>query len=366
MRTMKSRMMLVAGSVAVMVAAGGCAGTSEGNAGGGGGPADSVAIDVGNDMSVNLPTGRALKVAYFLPSLVNDYGKQQVRGAEETAKELGVELTIFDGAFDPNRQLNQMQTALQSGGFDAALVSAVDGSTVCKAATEDFPKANILVVIVGSPLCGRATEQQGESLDELWAPGTMSYVGGQSSRAYMDGWFAAGAKANPGKQKVGVVAGLAVQEHTRVVEAAMAEFKKNNPDYTVDLINTNFSTADAFNKVQTYLHGNPDTTLFYSVLSPDVTQGVIQAVEDAGLQGQIHIVDQGFGDYLVEQLKAGRVQLSTLAFPYNLSKKSLESVVKAQSGEDVPRSVDDSVIGSVKEPFTATKDTLSKLPADLW
>jgi ribose transport system substrate-binding protein len=364
MRTMKCRMMLVAGSAAMVLAAAGCAGNTAGGARGEG-SANSVAIDVGNDMTVNLPRDRPLRIAYFLPSVVNDYGLTQKRAAEEMAQKLGVEITMFDAAFDPSRQLNQMQTALQSAHFDAALVSAVDGSTVCKTATDAYPKANVLVVAVGSPLCGLGPEQTGESLEEVWAPGTLNFVGSTISRAYVDGWFAAAAKANPGRQRVGVVMGLPIQEQTRVIELALKEFAANNSDYTVEPIHTDYTTADAYNKTQTYLQGHPDTTLLLSAYSPDISQGVIQAVKEAGLQGQIKIVDQGFGDFMIEQIEAGTVQLSTLLNPYNMSKVALESVVAAQSGDAVPRFADDSVIGTVKDPFTVTKETISDLPAEL-
>lgn len=364
MRTTKSRVMLAAGSTAVLLALAGCAGNASGNPGSQG-AADTVAINVGNDMTVNLKTGPHLKVAVFIPGVANAYGLEQERAAKETAAKLGMDMTLFDGGYDPNNQLNQMQTALKSGNYDAAVVQALDGTVVCKVLTQDFPKANILVSASGTSLCESGTNQTGKSVDEVWAPGTLNFVGSNNTRAYIDGWFAAAAKANPGKQKVVAAFGLATASQTRVAEAAMAKFAKDNPDYTVDKFYTDYTTTDAYNKTQTYLQGHPDTTLILSVYTPDISQGVIQATKDAGLLGKVHIVDQGFGKFQIEQIQAGSVQLSTLFFPYNQMKMGLESIAAAQRGDAGTRFVDDSVIGTAKSPFSITKETVSELPAEL-
>ena len=95
MRTPKSRAMLAAGSTAVLLALAGCAGNSSGDPGNQG-PAGTVAIDVGNDTKVNLKTGQGLKVAVFIPGVANEFGLEQERAAKETAKELGMDMTLFD------------------------------------------------------------------------------------------------------------------------------------------------------------------------------------------------------------------------------------------------------------------------------
>lgn len=365
MRTMKSRGMLAAGSAAaVLLALTGCAGNASGSPASEG-SADTVAIDVGNGMTVNLTTKDDLKVAVFVPGVANAYGQAQELAANETAKRLGMDMTLFDAGYDPSRQLSQMQTALESGDYDAAVVQALDGTVICKITTEDFPKANMLVSVNATPLCEYGTAQTGESLDEVWAPGTMNLVGSNNTLAYIDGWFAAAAEANPGKQNVVVVLGHAVAAHTRVVEVALAKFAKDNPDYTVDQIYTDFSTTGAFNETQTYLQGHPDTDLILSVYTPDISQGVIQAVEDAGLLGKVQIADQGFGEYSIQQIEAGNIQFSTLMFPYNAMKLALESIVAAQDGDAGARFVDDSVIGTAESPFTITKESISQLPAEL-
>ncbi|MEV4951314.1 sugar ABC transporter substrate-binding protein [Paenarthrobacter nitroguajacolicus] len=364
MRTTKSRAMLAAGSTAMLIALAGCGGSTSDNPGNQG-PAGTVAVDVGNDMTVNLKTGPGLKVAVFIPGVANEFGIEQERAAKETATELGMDMTLFDAGYDPNKQLNQMQTAMTSGNFDAAVVMALDGVMSCKLLTNDFAKANILTSISGSPLCDDGANKAGKTVDEVWAPGTLNFVGSNTTRDYVDGWLAATAKANPGKQKVVAVLGPAVNTQTRVTEAAMAKLAADNTGYSIDTIYTDWTTTDAYNKTQTYLQGHPDTTLILSASSPDLTQGVIQAEKDAGLSEKIHVADVGFGKFQIQQLEAGSVQLSTMLFPYNQMKANLNSIAAAQRGDSGTRFVDDSVIGTAKNPFVVTKDTITELPSEL-
>jgi ribose transport system substrate-binding protein len=211
-------------------------------------------------------------------------------------------------------------------------------------------------------VCNYGVDQTGKSPNELWAPGTLNFVGSNNYLGYIDSWFTAAAKANPGTQHVAVVLGPAVAAQTHVVEVSLAKFKKANPKYTVDTIYGDYSAPTAFNQTQTYLQGHPDTSLILSIYTPDVSQGILKAVDAAGLQGKINIVDQGFGDFSLDQIKAGNIQFSTLFFPANQMKLTIESLVNAQKGKPGPRFVDDSVIGSAAKPFIINKSTVDQVP----
>jgi len=362
--TKKSRALLAtASAVTLLLTVAGCSsGASPSSPSESGG--DTVPIDVGNDLTVNL-TKETLNVAVFTPGVANQYGQVMEQSAKDTAKELGIEMTLYDAGYDANQQLNQMQTALQSGDFDAAVVHPVDGTVICKITTEDYPEANILVSNNVNPLCDYGTDQVGESPEELWAPGTMNFVGSNNFMGYIDGWFTAAAEANPGPQKVLAVLGPATAAQTRVIEVALEKFEKANPEYEVEAINSDYMSTEAYTKTQAYLQGHPDTSLILSIYTPDISQGIVNAVTDAGLLGKVNIVDQGFGDFSLEQIEEGNIQFSTMFFPANAMKLSLESLVEAQSGDAGSRFVDDSVVGTVLEPFAVTKDSIDELPDEL-
>lgn len=364
MRTMKSQATLAAGSMAVLLALVGCAGNNSGSSAGDA-PAGTVAVDVGNHLTVDLKTGHGLKVGVFIPGVANEYGLAQKAGAEETAAALGMKMTLFDAGYDPTTQLNQLQTAVSSGDFDAAVVMSMDGAMACKLLTQDLAKANVLVSIIGGPLCANITKVGGVSGDEGWSPGTLNYIDSNNTRDYAQGVFGAAAAANPGPQKILIVGGPATNGQTRIAEAAQQSLSKADPGYEFEWINSDWTTTNAYNLTQTYLQGHPDTTVIMSMSSPDITMGIVQAVKDAGLTGRINVVSQGLGKFQLEQIEAGNIQLATLFFPFNQMKLSLESIAAAQTGAPGPRFVDDSLLGSSKQPFVVTKKTLSQLPADV-
>jgi ribose transport system substrate-binding protein len=361
MRTAKSRVFVIGAVTAAVLAVAGCSSTGTSSSSSSG----TVAVSVGNGLTVHL-TKKPLRVAVFVPGTANQYGISQAAQAKTTAAKLGMKMTLFDAGYDPAKQLAQMQTALQSGKFDAALVQPSDGGVICKITTQQFPKANILVSNFSTTLCDEGEKQvASKGPSELWAPGTLNFVGSNNYIGWIDSWFTAAAKANPGTQHVAVVLGPATAAQTRVVTVAENKFKKANPKYTVDTLYGDYSTPTAFNQTQSYLQGHPNTSLILSIYTPDVSQGIIKAIDAAGMDGKINVVDQGFGTYSLDQIKSGGVQLSSLFFPANQTKLALESLANAQKGKANPRFIDDSVIGTASKPYVVTKSNIDSLPASV-
>lgn len=359
---------LVLGTVITLgtMALAGCSTGGGGDAGSTSASADTVPIDVGDGMTVNLPKDKKLNIALFTQGTAIKYGQEMIRAADDAAEEYGFTYTLFDPGYDPSKQLSQMQTALQSGKFDAAVVAPTDGTVICKVATEDFPEANVLVSVQSTPLCGLGTAQTADSVPEdLWAPGTMNMVASNNTIKWADAWFDAAAEANPGEQRIAVVTGQETAEQTKVMAIAMENWKKEHPEYTVDMLFGDNTSTKAFELVQTYIQGHPDTSLILSHYTPDVTQGILKAIDAAGKTGEINVVDQGFGEFQIQSIEDGTVQLSAMFYPYNGVKLAFESIVNAQKGDPGPRFVDDSQIGTVTEPFFITKETVGELPAEL-
>jgi len=361
MRMRNSRVAMIAAVTATVLAVAGCtSGAASGSSASG-----TVAVNVGNGMVVHL-TKKPLRLAVFASDVVTDYGHARAAQAKVTADKLGMKMTLFDADGDPAKQLGQMQTALQSGKFDAAVVAPTDGSVVCKIITQQFPKANILVSANITPLCNYGqTQKVGKPGSQIWAPGTLNTVGSNNYIGYINAWFAAAAKANPGQQHVVVTLGPATAAQTRVVLVAEKQFEKDNPKYTVDTLYGDYSATTAFNEAQVYLQGHPDTTLMMSDYTPAISQGDLKAISAEGMQSQVHVVDQGFGTFSLDAIKAGTIQLSTLFFPANAMKLSIESLANAQKGKPGPRFVDDSVVGTAYKPFIVTKSTLAKVPVSV-
>jgi ABC-type sugar transport system substrate-binding protein len=360
-RGMHLRAITAVGALALLAAACG-GGSSAGKASPGGGSSSSssastVAIDVGNGMTVHL-TKAKLHIGVFIPGLANEYSKQLWDGVQAGAKQIGATVTLYNSNYSATTQLNQAQTALQSAHLDAAFVHPNDGTVVCNVFTKQYPQHNILVVNSIVPLCDRGTAQTGSSPDELWAPGTMSFVGSNNYLGYIEKWFEAAANANPGKQKAVVVLGPQTAGQTQVVLKALNAFKAKNSDFQIaDTIFSDYTAPGAFKQMQSYLTAHNNITVVMSIYSPDMTQGILRAMKADG-KTNLKLVDQGGSKFSVDEIKAGVVQLTMAYFPYTSAVKAIVALGQAQQGNTPPRFVDDSTKGTAQDPFIITKSNV--------
>src|SRR5262249_12017193 len=71
---------------------------------------------------------KTINIAVFLASAANTYWAAELQGARDVGKKYGnVKLTVFDGQFTTNTQVNQLRDALVSKKYDAWFVGPNDG-----------------------------------------------------------------------------------------------------------------------------------------------------------------------------------------------------------------------------------------------
>jgi len=71
---------------------------------------------------------KTIRIAVFLASSANTYWAAELQGAKDIQKKYGnVKLTVFDGQFNTNKQVNQLRDALVSKKYDAWFVGPNDG-----------------------------------------------------------------------------------------------------------------------------------------------------------------------------------------------------------------------------------------------
>ncbi|MDF2916270.1 sugar ABC transporter substrate-binding protein [Microbacterium sp. NPDC086615] len=305
---------------------------------------ETVQIDVGTDTPVSAAT--PLRVAVALPGTNNSYLQAQIEQVKsDIAKIPGAEVTIFDGKFDPTTQFNSLQTIIESGKYNAILLPSLDSNLNCKVATEQAPAKNIVVVAMTTALCGR-TVNEGE---ELWAPGTLSYVGGLDTVDYWTDYLEYVIAKNPGPQKVVVLKGPDNIGITINLDAAIEKVTAEHPEFEiVAQANTDYSIPQGNEKATDMLQAHPDASIIFSAYVT-LTQGAVQAVQAAGRTGDIKIYDKGSSKYSIEQLEAGTIEASAPEYPRTTISSALQQVVDAFDG---------------KAPVRFLKNSGAPLPAD--
>ena len=286
----------------------------------------AAAIDVGTGKITPKDTTH---IAYMVQAgKTFSYTAAQAQGALEAGKALGVTVDVYYSNLDAATELSNFNQIFATGKYGGLIIQSVNQQT-CKTITDGSVKQQILVEVVGNPLCDQATATG----DALWSPGTTNYMGGQNGVDGITSLLDASAKTLSGPQKVMLAMGTKGHPSTVAWEVAFKTFQQAHPDWTLaNETFTDFTTPGAFSSVQNALQGNPKVTVIYS-LYVDVTAGVVKAVKAQNLSDKIKVFDNGGGSKLSVQLLNDGQQAGTLpVYPYSLGYEGVKVMVAAFKG----------------------------------
>ena len=216
-----------------------------------------------------------LRVAFFESGSNNSYVQTRAQAAKDWAKENGATVQIFDPRNDPVLQQQQLQTAFADPRFNGFVMTSVDPAPNCGIVQEAI-KQGKLISVMNQPLCDRATK----SGDELWLPGTVTFVGGQTLDVYTQ-WMEFVAKENPNGGKFAMVTGPPTDANSQNMNTAIENVLLPKGFQKLASQGTDSDTPKAFAAAQDILQAHPDLEIFLSNWSGQ-TQGVVQALKQAG------------------------------------------------------------------------------------
>jgi ribose transport system substrate-binding protein len=295
--------------------------------------ADSVAVDVGTTkVNVRGP----MKLAYFSLGTNNSYLQAAIKSVKESvAKVPGASVRVFDANFDASTQFNQIQNALQSKKYNAAIVLPVDPQLICNILTEQAPAEGMVVSVMTGALCGRTVKEG----DGLWAPGTLDYVGGVHTYNYWKQYLDYVVEENPGPQKAVVLTGPKINAITVNLDKALEDVQAEHPGFkVVAKQDTDYSVPVAQQKMVPMIQAHPDATIFFSAYS-NLTRGAMQALRGAGKVGKIKIYDKGATEWAIAQMHEGTIETTTPEHPVAIMSRQVELLQHAFEGKQVPRFV---------------------------
>ena len=291
---------------------------------------DAVSVDVGADNPIKISP--PLKVGIYTSSGCASFGVAEDAALKSEAKKEDIDLTIFDSCFDSSKQLNQIQTAIQSKKYNVLGVLPVDGQVVCAALSEDAPDAGLVAIPFDQPLCGKFTEEG----DDLWQPGTLTYISGYNTKDTLRQYVDAVAKANP-DANVGVVEGVPSDGLSTNTNLLVKEASKANPGFkVVATVNTDYSSQQGYQKTQSLLQSHPEIDVIIATQS-NITQGAARAIKQAGKTDSIFLADYGGDKKVVSLMKKGEVQLLGPTYPVSEAKLVIQTLLHVTDGKTVAR-----------------------------
>jgi ribose transport system substrate-binding protein len=306
----------------------------------------ALSIDTGGGTKAVFKAGEKLKIAFFGYGSGFTYSPPEFAGAKEVPKELGLDMTVFDPAGDPQKQVSQIQAAAASGKYNTFVVYPLATDLECSLLTKQLPAKGFLVAAVGQPACTDATS----------SPGLLTVVDETGSPEVYGAWADKIVKDNPGKQEVLMLTGPATDWLSQQAAIALKKAAASNPDFHIqEIIRTDYTPAGALKKGQDALQQYPDTTIVADAF-PEGTQGMLTAVKTAGKQGKLKIYDFGTSAFGISEVLSGNVTLSVPFYPYTKVRTALQALAIARSGGKVPNYITYS--GHAPEPIRGAGDSV--------
>lgn len=297
--------------------------------GGSGSATRTVAVGEGKEVQVN--PDEQLKIALFVEISNNSAVQSTIEGAEKKAKELRVEIDVFDANLDSAKQVNQLQNALLRD-YNAWVVVPVEGQLICDVVTNQAPQKGILVATPTGAVCGRSSNEG----KELWSPGTLTYVGGNEAPSAFKATMEQAVKDNPGPQKVGVITGPDLHPITVSMDKAIAEVTKEHPEFdVVSKLRTDYSPPDSQKKFETMLQANPDLDTVVGAYT-NMSKGVVPVLQSRGLVGEVKVYENGGTEWSVDALKKDWIESTTTFYRRTAAEAAIQAIADARKGKEVP------------------------------
>ena len=272
-------------------------------------------------------------VALFLPLSNNEYVRNSERGVAEILELNGASLTTFaPAAFSFEEQLNQLQDAITTGGFDAFIFYPADGVAATVAA-DMAAEAGIPMIALDATIHeDRHTLVPYRNIAAQVAR-TGDGDGGQIGQAIV--------MACEGIDPCEVAFQIGFEnfplDHDRfsAVEAVVSQ----HPHIQIVSNQPGFYTQDQGYIVATdQLQANPGIDVIATV-GDQQTLGAEVAVADAGLTGQVKLIGQGASRDGYQAVAEGRMFATVANIPYTLGQIAAQMALQVLDGTLLVRSV---------------------------
>lgn len=234
--------------------------------------------------------------------------QQVVNVFTEYGQQVGWQVHVFDGKFEPNRWLEGVRSAIASRA-EIIAIYAIDCSSIA-AALKEAKAAEIPVINIQGQDCDA---EGGEQLFTYSVP----YAGNLQVAEYSETIGEGGAGWVAEEEPAAKI--LTMDETDLVVTSKIAEgfekgIEENCPECelseTLEFVGTEVGPT-LQEKVEQTLQRNPDITVIHGNYDDIVLGSLIPAVRNLGLQGQIRLIGAEGQKELINQIRAGTVAAAT-------------------------------------------------------
>ncbi|TWP32317.1 sugar ABC transporter substrate-binding protein [Leekyejoonella antrihumi] len=295
----------------------------------------------------SVSNSKPVKLAWFVPSVQNDFQAANGKGIRVAAKARNATVTTFDANNDSQKQYGQIQDAVASGQYNAFLVTAVDATGVVPA-IEEAAKAGIKVVCGGGYPCGSDFASKVSNAKGVVAQTVIPEV--SIGRAQARVIVSACAGKDP--CEVAQMPGALIPAE-KALFGGMKQALASHPEIKiVTRAVGGYQAAPAETAAQNILQANPGVDVI--VTSGDqMDTGVVLAVKAAGDQKKVKIIGLAGGQRGFAAVRNGTVFGTVMMYPFDAGLYMVDQAVRAVRSQPFKAGINPAEMASLPRALTA-------------
>lgn len=263
--------------------------------------------------------GRTLKVAYVTNSMSNEMNAYGYKIMEEHAAEYNMEVTAFDGQYDPQVETAAITSCIGQG-FDAVILCPTDISAVVPAVMQ-AKEAGVLVAMYSADLA-----EEYRDLRDIFVGVDDTEAGQKAAQAFIE-QFPDGAKVI----EIGGAAGSDAQNRRH--DGFTAGLEGSNIEVIGYQACDTWSADQAMSITEDMIVKFGDEIQGVFCHWDNGATGCIEALKNAGIEGTYVVAIDGCrGGF--DQVKAGTQNVCISQNVVNISVKTLEAIRAAADGAE--------------------------------
>jgi ribose transport system substrate-binding protein len=296
-----------------------------------------------------------MAIFYYNPS---PYGVASLKGAQEEAAKLGIQLDAFDGNNNPQTQTTQIQDAITTGKYKAFWVWGLDDPSLTPVINSAISKG--IKVACADYTWGSLAQQNTLNASPTCLSTIGQAIGAEATNLETTMNSACTKAVGSGHCNIAFLPGLANYPTDTVRENAMTAYYKGKSNYTFTLMPPGqYDQTQSQSVAQTFFTAHKGINVF-ATFGDQMAQGAITAMRLVGgyTPGQnIQIIGYGGAQEIVNEVKSGEIYATLGLYPASESVLGIQYLDDVLKGQSIPNLVN--IINPVTHPAIIDKAFLS-------
>ncbi|WP_339211669.1 substrate-binding domain-containing protein [Aeribacillus sp. FSL K6-8210] len=248
-----------------------------------------------------------------------------VKGAKDAAKELGVNLNVYNANNNTVNQHNSVEDFISSG-VDAIIVNAIDSNGM-KSVVEKAKNAGIPIISVDSVIESDAVDVQ---------IGVDNYESSVQLGKYFNDYVNKEWKDKP--IKLGTIGALNSEIQIKREDGFKDTISGNKNLKIVNTVDGQNVQEKALAAAENLLTGSPDLTFAFATGEPAFI-GAVSAVRSQKAQDKVKLFGWDLSKQVIEGIDEGFVEAVLQQHPYEFGSEAVKAAKKLIDGEKVDKQI---------------------------